>query len=321
MLPRPPAHKFDVFLSVVGVGQNPSADSKTRLELLRTELTRDFRHVEFLLIDDGSTKGFDVFQDFVARTPNARLIRLSKPHGAEVCVMAGLDVAIGDYVLTLEIDRDPAESATACAQKGVFENRVIIGKSEGFQNYGIFYRLVRAIYFSMTRFIAIDVPEGVTMMAIFPRAVITLMQKSKEKFRYLRLINHSFGIAYEQFPYEQSKIAEQRSLLSAINLGITIAVTQGSRLLRAVSALSLLTAICLVLSITVFHRYFLWPWHVVFGAASLHFLILSVISEYLRAIYNQTRGAELYYVLEDSTSTANPELKNISDMETATHGR
>jgi glycosyltransferase involved in cell wall biosynthesis len=65
---------------------------------------------EIILVDDGSTDGYDIRQDLEGKHPH-RLIRLRKNFGQTAAMQAGIEAAQGEIVVTMDADlqNDPAD--------------------------------------------------------------------------------------------------------------------------------------------------------------------------------------------------------------------
>src|SRR5205085_11592378 len=67
-------------------------------------------HYEIILVDDGTADDSrDRVQSLLSRYDFVRLLRLSRHFGEETAIAAGLDAAIGDYVIVMLPNTDPAD--------------------------------------------------------------------------------------------------------------------------------------------------------------------------------------------------------------------
>ena len=66
---------------------------------------------EIVFVDDGSPDGsFEILRRLAAADPRVRIVRLSRNFGSNAALLAGLDHASGDAVVTLAADlQDPPE--------------------------------------------------------------------------------------------------------------------------------------------------------------------------------------------------------------------
>ena len=111
--PSPREHEMrDVTLSIVIPVYN-EAESLAELDTrLRTVLDEIGEPTEILLIDDGSRDGS--WQRMVAignGDPRYRMVRLRRNYGQSAALAAGIDLAIGEYIVLMDADlqNDPAD--------------------------------------------------------------------------------------------------------------------------------------------------------------------------------------------------------------------
>src|SRR5688572_4311105 len=99
--------RSDCFVSVVApITGKDRAVVANFVERTSSVLAEAFENWELILVDDGGgTAAF--LRPIVSASPSTRLISLSRPFGSEIAMTAGLDAAIGDYVVTLTPATDP----------------------------------------------------------------------------------------------------------------------------------------------------------------------------------------------------------------------
>jgi dolichol-phosphate mannosyltransferase len=81
---------------------------------LAAELDRVGASYEIVLVDDGSTDGTGEIMDRVAQaTPRVRALHLDRNRGQSAATAAGFEAAVGEYIVTLDADRqnDPSDIA------------------------------------------------------------------------------------------------------------------------------------------------------------------------------------------------------------------
>ena len=93
-------------------------------------LSRRYHYYEVLIVDNHSTDGSaDKVQELQKQVPNIRLIRLARPYNREIAVRAGLDNAIGDYVVTMDLRSDPLTAVPEMIDLMLAGTDVVLGRS------------------------------------------------------------------------------------------------------------------------------------------------------------------------------------------------
>ena len=99
-------------VSIVIPFLNESPNLKALCEELKTSLDPLGRSYEVLFVDDGSSDdGVDVLDSFRAQMPQIKVISFRRNFGQTAAMVAGLNYAQGEIVVTLDADRqnDPAD--------------------------------------------------------------------------------------------------------------------------------------------------------------------------------------------------------------------
>ncbi len=101
---------MDVSIVIPFLNEEPNL--KSLCEELKESLDGMGRDYEVLFVDDGSTDaGVSVLEDFRKLMPQIKVISFRRNFGQTAAMVAGLDYAEGDIVVTLDADRqnDPAD--------------------------------------------------------------------------------------------------------------------------------------------------------------------------------------------------------------------
>lgn len=101
---------MDVSIVIPFLNEEPNL--KPLCEELKAALDGMDKRYEVLFIDDGSTdNGVQVLDDFRAEMPQIKVVSFRRNFGQTAAMVAGLDYAEGDIVVTLDADRqnDPAD--------------------------------------------------------------------------------------------------------------------------------------------------------------------------------------------------------------------
>src|ERR1051325_266781 len=105
-LPRMLSESLISIVAPLGVNSGAEIDAfvAETVAVLRTLVT----HYEIILVDDGTSESTVArVRALLKKYEFVRFLRLSRHFGEETAIAAGLDVAIGDYVIGMLPDMDP----------------------------------------------------------------------------------------------------------------------------------------------------------------------------------------------------------------------
>src|SRR3954469_1642493 len=116
-------------------------------------------HYEIILVDDGTTDDTrDRVKTLLARYDFVRLLRLSRHFGEETAIAAGLDVAIGDYVIVMLPNMDPPSLIPQFFEK-VHEADIVYGVRLHRKHEPSWYRLgARVFYWYINTVVKAGIP-------------------------------------------------------------------------------------------------------------------------------------------------------------------
>lgn len=276
-------------------------------------------HYEIILVDDGT--GDDTrerVKGLLARYDFVRLLRLSRHFGEETAIAAGLDAAIGDYVVVMLPNMDPPaliprffERVRTNASDLVYGVRLHRKNEPGWYRIGamLFYGYVNGILKS-------GLPRDSTQFRCMTRQVVNAITKIRDPESYLRTLTSYVGFRKEPLPYapiNRTGRPTSRPLADSFHLARSLTIDYSTQPLRFVAWLAVFIAFTLT-AIT--------GWQ--FGAGrmdpsragdldpvlfilSLQFLVLTIVlaalAAYMASIARRTRVRPAYYVQEEHTSS------------------
>ncbi len=305
------------FVSVVVPLYNDAALIDAFVEETAAVLEAAFEHYELVLVDDGSTDDTVArVRELLGRVVGLRLLRLSRNNGHDIALSAGLDGAIGDYVVTLLPSYDPPKQIPAMVELSMREDAVVYGTCRRVPGDSWAVALGRRLFQRLsTRMLDIPLQKDATVFHVFPRAALNAMLQLKDKVRYLRLFAPLVAPKIVPFPYQpevRSRV-RGRGFFASMGVATDIIVSNSVRPLRAVSALGLLGSflnllyIGYVFAIAIFKKEVAEGWVTLSlqnaGMFLLLFMILTVLSEYLGRVLAETKNRPLYHVLEELNSS------------------
>ena len=306
-----------VFVSVVCRLQDEEGLVESFIADTTRVLREHYENYELVLVDDGSTDGTAArVKEQLKKVDCVRLLRLSRKFGLDVALTAGLESAIGDYVVTLQADMDPPALIPGMVALAQRENAAVYGVAAVRAGRGVLHRAGAAVFHLVSRRL-LDLPlqPGATHFRVLSRQAVNAIVEIKDNYRYLRALTPYIGYETRNFPYTpqpRSGAVPRESLFEAVDTAIAVVVSNSTRPLRFVSWLALLASfinalyIGYVFLVNVFKRDVAEGWTTLSlqnaGMFFLLFLILAVVTEYVGRILNETRERPLYYIAEEANS-------------------
>jgi dolichol-phosphate mannosyltransferase len=210
-------------------------------------LRAQFANYELVLVDDGST------DDTVARVTRllervecVRLIRCSRRFGTEVAISAGLDTAIGDFVVVALPEMDPPALIPEMVERSRRDARTIVGVRTHRDEESFGMRIgVRFFYWYCNRILKFSVPRNSTYFRVLSRQAVNAVAQIKDRMRFLRILSVDVGFPVEEFRYEpihRRRERRRRRLVEAIDVAVGIVVSNSTHPLRVVTGLGLVAS-------------------------------------------------------------------------------
>jgi len=291
-----------------------------------------------VMVDDGSVdESISHIESALRRHECIRLIRLSRQFGIETAISAGLDSAIGDFVVVILPNDDPPQAIPEMVLKCQYGPGVVTGVRIDRSHDPFWARLgARIFYAYLRRFLKIHIPENSTSFRVLSRQAVNAISQIRDQYRYIRMISNFIGYAQIEFPYHQinrSGKKRSRGFWQSVNMAMDIIIVNSTHPLRMVTTLGLLAGILNLLYISYIVLIYLFKDEVAEGWTTTNFqsaamfffifIILTVLSEYVGRIMNETRRRPLYYVLDEKNSSvmlSDENRKNIIRMDKTREG-
>lgn len=292
------------------------------LETLVTEidhtLGQAYRFFEIVLVDDGSTDGTAAaIQPLLKKVRRIRYLRLSRAFGRDVALSAGIESAIGDFVVTLDPRTDPVEiipqMIDTCRKSGGIVHGVAgnpIPRSMLREWTGGFFRSY------CRKHIGVDIKRGVSDFRVMSRQAVNALLQVREQSRYLRVLTLTLGYQHEFFPYTlkpREGNTRDTTWHAELATGIDLLAANTRHPLRLVTAVGLLGAFlnliyaCYVVVVFLLKPVVAEGWTTLSLQQSGMFffvcLILAVLSEYVGTILGEVRSRPLYFIAQEANSS------------------
>jgi len=325
----------DLFVSVVAPLRNDADIVAGFVDEVVAVLDASYRHYEVILVDDGSRDETQrSLDDVLERIPGLRVIPLSRPFGQEIAISAGLDSAIGDYVVVMLPASDPPSAIPEMVSKARAGVGVVFGVHQDRSGDPFAQRVGRRAFHALAS-AGLDVPiqRNATHFRVLSREAVNALTRIRSRKRYLQTLTHHVGFGNQAFVYRpESRRARprRRSLSSLVALASDIVVTNTTRPLRAVSWTALFASLGLggfalyVAVVYLVRDQVAEGWATVAGPLAVSFcvlfLILGVMGLYLGRLLDDQKGGPLYHSLDERNSALpapHEERKNVVRGSTA----
>jgi polyisoprenyl-phosphate glycosyltransferase len=267
---------------------------------------------ELVLLNDGSTdRTWSIMTDLVRRDPRVVAINLSRRHGHQLAMTAGLYTCRGQRTLTIDADlQDPPELLGEMWQlmdRGAAD--VVYGSRRERQGETMLKRGTAALFYRLMRRIGYaDMPVDAGDFRLMTRRVLDILNSMPEQHRFIRGMVSWIGLRQVPLVYDRAaRHSGESSYPLATMIGLAFdALTSFSIMpLRLASYLGLLLGCLSLLTL----GYTLGSWaigHVVEGWTSLltvvlilgstQLILFGLLGEYVGRLYLETKRRPLFVI-------------------------
>ncbi len=268
---------------------------------------------ELLLIDDGSKDGStEIIRDLAKRDPCVRPVIFARNFGHQIAVTAGLDYSRGKAVVIIDADlQDPPEVILDLIKKWKEGYEVVYAvraEREGetwFKTFtaSLFYRIIY-------RITEVKIPLDTGDFRLMDRKVVGVMNKMRERHRFLRGMSAWVGFKQIGVPYKRAarfsgatKYPFNKMLRLALN-----AITGFSYFpLQVATYLGFIAAGIGIIAIPIVVISRLAGGPAFFGGQAstlisvlflggVQLMCVGILGEYIGRIYDEVKGRPLYIV-------------------------
>lgn len=234
-------------LSVVIPAHNEESGIAHALSVIREILETCGMAWEIIVVDDGSRDcTFDRLRELAAQDARIRGVRFSRNFGKEAALLAGLNIARGDAVVTIDSDlQHPPRLIPVMIEAWRQGARVVDGVKRSRATDGALTRLRASIFnATLSRLGGINMENSSDFKLLDRIAVDAITQALPERQRFYRGLSDWVGYQHVSLPFdveERAKGQGKWSLWGLLGLATTAIITFTSAPLRIVTALGFAT--------------------------------------------------------------------------------
>ncbi len=277
---------------------------------------------ELILIDDGSTDGtWAGITALTAKTPQVVGVKLSRNHGHQLALSAGLSIARGALILIIDADlQDPPELLPQMMRLIDEGADVVYGQRTVRHGESALKRATAAIFYRLLdQLTDVKIPVDTGDFRLMTRRALNVLIAMPEQHRFIRGMVSWIGFRQLPLPYErQERFAGETKypFSKMLRLAIDAVTSFSTRPLRLASffgfGFGILGLAGLVYTIGSWLRGYAVPgWtsvtsiFLLMGSAQM--FVLGIIGEYLGRLYMEAKGRPLY-VIESIIREAEPDI-------------
>ena len=298
-------------LSVVVPAHNEAPGIAHAIDVIATTLASCRMKLEIIVVDDGSRDAtFERVKERSIEDGRIKGLRFTRNFGKEAALLAGLRVASGEAVVTIDSD---LQHPPALIPKMIEEWRkgamVVDAVKRRRENDGVLTRLRAGLFNSMLSRLGGINMENSSDFKLLDRVVVdAIARELPERQRFYRGLADWVGYQHASIPFDVEARAEGEgkwSLWKLMQLATTAIVSFTSAPLQIVTVLGILTLLLgVVVGADALISYFQGRAVSGFATTIITFLIvgsfimisLGIIGEYLAKIYDEIKARPTYLV-------------------------
>ncbi|TFD51772.1 glycosyltransferase [Cryobacterium sp. Hh7] len=319
----------DIFVSVVAVVGCQTSDVADFVRELDEDIRVRYSNFEILVVDNGmGPDELVLLREVLAQVACVRVLRLSRKFSTDGAIFAGLEAAIGDFLVVVDLEHDPVDVVAQVVDILRLGGNDIVQGISGVAIGGSWSSSLgrRLFYWYNRRYLNVDIPSRATHLTGLTRRAVNSLTATARSHRYMRHLMRHVGYRIVDFEYlPRLGPTRQRAVRSGAMEAIEMISSYSTHPLRVVTALGALAALfnlfyaVYVLAFTLFVGGVMEGWTTTSLQLSLMFFIISVVlavqSEYVGRILTETRREPSYVIMEElesETLIADLHRRNVS---------
>lgn len=306
----------DQVISLCAVSMDDTTRLRRFVETATQQLSIACPCYEILLIDNAASQAVEeTLTELQQELPGIRVLRLSRRCHPEIAYTAALDHCIGDFVVLLNMETDPPELALRLVQRLQESGRdLVMAQPRGGAVRKLSWRL-RVVYGLAKRLLHHEFEQGFGHCCGLSRRLVNSMTKVRHRSRHFTYLGRLVGyrhdtIAYQPLEAPVRAISVWREFFDVVDLVIahSAAPLRLASLLGLLASLLNLAYLGYILAVVVIKRNLAEGWLTTSltstGMFFLLFLIMTVLTEYIARILEESKQQPLYFVEYEASSSA-----------------
>lgn len=315
--------KKSCLVSIVAPAYNEEENLVSLYQEVVRAMEADNRRFELLIVENGSNdRSIDILKALNKKDERLNYLSLSRNFGHQGAIIAGLEWANGDVVVTMDADlQHPPQmipKMLALWEKG-FD--VVYTTKREVKEQPIMRRLVNGVFYSiLSKLSGLELTGGQSDFRLIDRKALNALLRLPERNKFLRGLTRWIGFRQVGLEYN---VAPRLSGNSKFRMGHLVKFALDGVLSFSVFPLRILSVLGLIVSFTAFfygvffilgvklyalvmdNSVVLPPGWVTVATAVIFFgginlMGIGLIGEYVGRIYDETKGRPVYIIKEHS---------------------
>ena len=176
---------------------------RTLLEVLE----KDFSSFEIIFVDDGSAdRTYEIACELERQDPRVKVIGLTRNFGKDIALSAGLDEAVGKFVVPLDADlQDPPQLIRPMIDRLLEGYDVVYGVRTIRHGETRMKRLTAWLFYKVaSRLASVKIPENTGDFRVMRQEVVVALRLVREQARFMKGIFAWVGFRQVPFFYERN---------------------------------------------------------------------------------------------------------------------
>ncbi|KQA14262.1 glycosyltransferase [Vibrio cholerae] len=305
--------KSDNFITIIVIVENNSQHLNSYLEKISSYVEPRFSDYEIVVIDQNSQDNTEKVMDkALISIQSVRYIKLAQKVPNDVALAAGIENAIGDFVININPDRDPLSLINDCVELSKTGYDIVVGTSKNVNSF--FYKIVRKASNCVINTIGYTLPENSTGTFCLSRRAVNAITESGRFYCKLHMRMANIGYPIVALPYEFStKSRFKKNLVKGISETLHHMIFNSTKPLRWMSFVGIAgSSVAMLFSIYSIVINFVndkvaegWTTTILFMSFlfMLQFLMLSFFGEYLARLLDDRSEHREYNVIFEKNSS------------------
>ena len=267
---------------------------------------------EIIFVDDGSSDNtLKILEELASNQPFIKAISLTRNFGHQAALMAGLDNANGDAVITMDGDlQDPPELIPLLLDKWNDGYQVVYARRKNYRSDNFLKRWLSMLFYFIIKSLKMTTaPKNVGDFRLIDSRVLSELRDMRERTRYLRGMISWLGFSYAFVDYdrpdrENGKAGYSFSQLTKLALDgffsfsrvpLRIGLFLGAFSIFIGLGFMVYMIADILINDVYYHLYKLLV-DVIFIFIGFLFILIWILGEYIGRIYHEVKGRNLYII-------------------------